>query len=729
MKKISICFVLLILQGNEINDINIGEVTTTANKTSALTSESAGNISIVTKQDVNKTPNAKFSDTLRGLESINTPKGRGLETFDNVTIRGISGGTNILIDGVSINDMNNNAKMLTSMNALDLERVEVIRGPFSNIYGSGALGGVVNFITQMYDELTIKASIGYGNPLQDKNAPQNLLRGFATFGDAYFNKKLKIKASYAFSTSKGYAADEAWVSSTQQNVSGYIPTTSSTGEIRYIVGDMGRQSYNTHDFRLQSKLDIGDNGELSASFNYSNYNYRHIDQQTFLSQNGEKYWGNSSNIQNPQGTIPYAFVGGMGNESYNQFIEAIKYKHYFSNSILEFNISRLDGFDYWNGPNADASPFGGSGKQVYTRHQKNTLDLFYFLDLNKNFSLLFGLDYKMLSMDINNHNIFDWRYLDSPKMTFEGKSGGDSHFVGAFGDVNMKFLDDELIASIGGRVDYWLGNDYYNINANGIGLPTRGNRKFAFSPKLSINYNLSNIILLKTSIGQAFRVPTLNQMFSEYTYNDGTKILGNPNLKPENATSFDIGIEQKIINNPIKIFYFYTHLSNAIYRDNATSSYQNAGSARLQGIEIAYKENLFYDFSFHITYTWTDSKMLKNSANPNSIGKKLPGIPEHKAYINLYYEYNHLYSQDSKIYASLGYEFASKAYNNADNLDTIKNVYGAKDSYSLFDFRIGMKFNKEFSVNFDITNLFNQKYYSYYKAAGRAFFLSLNYNI
>ncbi|MBR7118457.1 MAG: TonB-dependent receptor [Helicobacteraceae bacterium] len=733
MKKTSIWFLLLALQGsgNEISDINLGEITTTANKTSSLVSESAGNISVVTKKDIAKTPNVKFSDTLRGLEGVFTSKGRGLETFDSVTIRGISGGTNVLIDGVSINDMNNNTKMLTSMNALDLERVEVIRGPFSNIYGSGALGGVVNFITKMYDELTIKASIGYGNPFQDHNAPQNLVRGFISLGDAYFDKKFKIKASYAFSTSKGYAADEAWTSSTEGSVSGYIPTKSSTGTSRYIVGDMGRQSYGTHDFRLQSKLDIGDNGELSASFNYSNYNYKHIDQKTFLSKDGKEYWGNSSGSANQNGTVgnmPYTFVGGMGNEDYSQFIESIKYKHYFQDQILEFNISRLDGFDYWNGPNADASPFGGSGKQTYTRHQKNTLDLFYTLDLNKSFILLLGMDYKLLSMDIDNNYIADWRYMKSAKTGFAGKSGGDSHFIGAFGDLNMKFLDDTFITSIGGRIDYWIGNNYYNIDSSWSGLPTKGNKKFAFSPKLSFNYNLFQTTLFKASIGQAFRVPTLSQMFSQHILNDGTKILGNPNLKPENATSFDIGIEQKIINNPIKIFYFYTHLSNAIYGDSVKNSYHNAGSARIHGIEIAYKENLIYDLSFHITYTWTNSKMLKNSVNEASVGKKLPGIREHKAYVNLYYQYDHLYSQDSKFYTSLEYEFASKAYN-ANNSDTIKNVYGATDSYSLFNFRIGMYFNKDFSLNFDITNLFNHKYYSYYKAPGRAFFLSFNYDI
>lgn len=729
---ISINCLLLAIYGNDISDIDLGEITTTSNKTSSLISESPGNISVVTKQDITKTPNAKFSDTLRGLEGAFTPKGRGLETFDNVTIRGISGGTNILVDGVSINDMNNDSKMLTAMNALDLDRVEVVRGPFSNIYGSGALGGVVNFITQMYDEPTIKANIGYGNPMQDENAPQNLVRGFLSLGDSYFNKRFKIKASYGFSTSKGYAADDAWSKTTQSGVNGYIPSISNTGDPRYIVGDMGRQAFGTHDFRLKSQLDIGDNDELSALFNYSNYNYKHIDQQTFLTKDDTPYYGDTSGTPNTSGTagnIPYGYVGGMGVENYNQFIEAIKYKHYFENSTLEFNISRLDGFDKYNGPNADASPFGGSAKQTYTRHQKNALDLFYSIDLNQNFNLLFGADYKRLSMDINNTNVANWQDLNSQKISFAGKSGGDSDFIGAFGDLTMKFLDNSIITSIGGRVDYWIGSNYYNVSANGSSLPTQGNKKVAFSPKISMNYAPFNGTMLKTSVGQAFRVPTLKQMFSTHILNDGTAILGNPNLKPENATSFDIGIEQKIIKNPLKIFYFYTYLNNAIYQDNVTSSYQNAGSARIQGIELSYKETIIYGLAINMTYTWSDSKMLKNSLNPSSIGKRLPGIPEHKTYTELYYEYNHLFSQDSKIYASIGCEFASKAYRNADNSDTIKNVYGATDSYLLFDLRIGMYASKDFGVNFDITNLFNYKYYSYYRAPGRAFFLSFNYNI
>lgn len=722
----------LALYGNDISDVDLGEITTTSNRTSSLTLESSGNISIVTKTDIAKQPNAKFSDTLRSTEGIITPKGRGLETFDTITIRGISGGTNILIDGVSINDMNNDTKMLTAMSAFDLDRVEVVRGPFSNIYGNGALGGVVNFITQMYDELTIKASIGYGNPMQDKNAPQNLVRGFFSIGDSYFNQRFKIKASYGFSTSKGYAADDAWSATMQNGVNGYMPSMSNTGETRYIVGDMGRQAFGTHDFRLKSQLDIGDNGELSALFHYSNFHYKHTDQQTLLNKDGNPYYGDAIGKPNTggiSGNIPYSYVGGMGVEDYNQFIEAIKYKHYFSNSTLEFNISRLDGFDTYNGPNADATPSGGSAKQTNTRHQKNAIDLFYSIQIDKAFSILLGADYKMLSMDISNANVANWQNLNSQKLSFAGKSGGVSNFIGAFGDLTMRFFNHSLIISIGGRVDYWIGDNYYNIDTNGLSLPTRGNKKFTFSPKLSINYIPFNGTLLKASIGQAFRVPTLKQMFSTHILNDGTAILGNPNLKPENATSFDIGIEQDLINNPIKIFYFYTYLSNAIYQDNTTNSYQNAGSARIQGVEISYKETLFYNITFNIAYTWSDSKMLKNSLNPSSIGKKLPTIPEHKAYIGLYYEYKNLFSQDSTIYTSLGYEFASKAYRNADNSDTIKNVYGAIDSYSLVDLRVGMHINKDFSLNFDITNLFNQRYYSYYKAPGRAFFLSFNYNI
>lgn len=715
-------FIGQIFAGNN-KEIDIGEVISTANRIEVDSKNAPGNTDVVNKKDIILRPNAKFSDTIRGLDGVRIPKGRGMETFDSITLRGISGGTSVLIDGVGLNDMNNNTKMLTSMSAMDLEKVEIVRGPFSSLYGSGALGGVVNFITKMSDKLEVNANIGYGNPFIKNNASQNLVRGYISFGDSYFDKAFRIKASYGWTTSKGYAADDAWSSSVENGVSGYRSTLSADGTERYIVGDMGRQSYANHDARIRGQVDINDNGTFDIGFNYSNYNYIHTDQTSFLRKDGDIYWGSAAGSIDGNGiagSIPYAYVGGMGNEKNNQFVEFIKYKHFFENSILEVNLSRLDGINFWLGPNGDGTPWGGTGKKVKTLHQKTSGDIFYNIDFYEWFGLLVGIDYKLLEMDVTNVNIQDWRYFGSGERSFAGASGGKSHFIGAFAELKGNFLNEMLIMSLGGRFDYWKGMDYYNIDKDSNGLPTKGNNKSAFSPKFSLIYNPLKTTALKFSIGQAFRVPTLNQMFSTHILNDGTQVLGNPNLKPETATSFDIGIEQKsALNGTFKAFYFFTHLANAIYQDNATSMYENAGAARLQGIELSYKQPLPLNLGIYASYTFTHSKMLKNSTNPTSIGKYLPGIPLHLGYIQIYYE-------DYGFYGSFGGEFMSKPYRNADNSDSISKVYGSTDAYAIFDLKFGYNFNKYLGLSLDVTNIFNYKYYSYYRAPGSAFFLSLN---
>lgn len=708
------------LDENILDEAYIGESVVSASILSENITQKGSNTSILNQKDINLRPNAKFSDTLRGLESINIPRGRGMETFDTITIRGIANGASILVDGVSLNDMNNNTKMLTSMTAMDLEQVEVVRGAFSSIYGSGAIGGVVNFITSMPQELEAKANLGYGNPFVKNGAPQNLIRGYVSVGDTFFDKTFRLKASYGFNVSKGYAADDAWVKNTVSGISGYKPSLSARGDEIYIVGNMGRQSFQNHDARLKSQIDINDSGMLDFGFNYSNYNYRHINQQTNLrDSDGNVYWGNDTS--GSSGTIPYAFVGGMGNESYHQFIEYIKYRHLFEDSTLELNISRLDGSNTWLSPNNGASPFDGGGVNVDTKHQKTDLNLIYNIDFyNEVLGLLIGADYRLMQMDINESNINDWRYFNSPKISFKTKKGGKNQFGGIFLDLSARLLDKSLILSFGGRATYWWGGDYYNTNINGS---ANNNSKFAFSPKASIIYKPLEITALKFSFGQAFRVPTLNQMFVEYTRNDGISFIGNPNLKPETATSFDIGIEQDIVfekyplKGKLKAYYFYTDLLNLIYiNTQGNNQYQNAGKARIQGLELSYNQSLPLGFGIRASYTYTNSKILKNNANLSSVGKRIEGISEHMGYVELNYE-------NYGFFGSIGTEFQSKPFS-LNN--TISKVYGASDEYYLLDLKIGYNFTPNFALDFSATNILNYKYYRYYRASGAAFFINLS---
>lgn len=154
-------------------------------------------MNVISKQDIHLRPNAKFSDTLRGIEGIRQSKSRGMDTFDTLTIRGIANGAAIMLDGVILNDMNNNTKMIVAMNPADLEQVEVIRGPFSNLYGSGAIGGAINFVTSMPKSFSANGFLGYGNGFDNDSASRDTISGVYGATDSYVLGDVRIGVRFA----------------------------------------------------------------------------------------------------------------------------------------------------------------------------------------------------------------------------------------------------------------------------------------------------------------------------------------------------------------------------------------------------------------------------------------------------------------------------------------------------------------------------------------------------
>lgn len=713
--------------------VNLGKSIVSASRVDTPINEAPGNVSVVTQKEINLRPNYKFSDTLRGFEGLQQSKSRGMDTFDGVKIRGLSGAA-VMIDGIMLNDINNNTKMLTAMSADDIEQVEVVRGAFSNIYGSGAVAGAINFITTMPTSFETRASFGYGSALGTEFAPKNTFRGYVSVGDAFLEKKLRVKLSFGTTNSQGYAADSVVVS----NVNGYEggkPTlNSNTGKLRYNIGDMGNQAYQIYDSALKAEYDIGDVGTLSGYLRWNMYSYDHKNQRTFLTQNGNPSYGDNQEVDINNGRpAPILYGRHIGKEMYHQLVSAVGYKHYLPNdSHIEVKFSRIDGWDKFNNPDGGANPQnantsinGGVGSQTNHRYQTNNLDLLYLANVSENHRILSGVQYRHNNYTQTLDYIANWKDFNS---TSQGRAtsgyaqGGKSANVGVFSEWQGNFFES-LSTNIGVRYDFWQGYDVYkdtDVYAK--------NTKHNLSPKISLNYALSDTTRLKSSFGQAFKAPTLSQMFSNRALSDGTFIKGNPHLKPENVISFDVGFEWDIVlgedYGAFKMYYFNNTITNAImqysrdYADvNLRGMYDNLGKNRIQGIESSLMLPLGYGLSVHLTYTFMDSKILK-SIESNTQGNKVAGIPAHMAYGALNYD-------KEAFYGSFGVEYASKPYKNAMNTLTPSGVYGATDSYIIADLRLGWRINKNLDISSNITNLFNHAYYSYYRASGRAFFVSL----
>lgn len=668
---------------------------------------SSGNSETLDSKIINRRPIVKLSDTVIGLESVILSKNKGLETFDSIIFRGVANGANIILDGVSISDIDD-ASILLANNVLDLYQVNINRGILSSIYSSEALSGEINFITYMSDELNLYANTGYGSLVFRDGAQSNVFRGYFSAGGSLLDKAVKLKASYSFNITDGYNNTNALVDMKDNTIDGYIPSISSNNITRYIVGNIGNQKYNNHNFKLNTISNIGDNGILDIWFGYSYYDYYYKDQKTFLNKDNSPYFGDMDELS-------YAFIKGFGKKKYSQFLESIQYKHLFYDSSLSISFSRIDGSSVLLNPNPNASIFGGNGRKSNIYHQKTDFSISYIMNLfDKRLNTSFGSDYKVLQMDDKSYLINDWRYFNSHTMFLES-SKGQSHLFGIFGDIQGVFLDSILVIALGGRLDYWLGTNFHKHN-----IDIKSNNKVAFLPKLSIIYSPFDKTKLKLSTWRSFKPPTLSQMLLERTYTDGTSVMGNVNLNPQGASNFDLGVEQGLfLDGLFKAYYFFSNFKNLIYHSSTTKQLENAKKTIINGIEVSYNQPIPYKMGVYANYTFIDAKIINNPIDISTNGKYLQNIPKHTGNIELYYD-------DNKFYSGLGVEISSKAYADSNNLDFVNNVYGSIDKYVLLNLKLGYNFDKNLSMSIDINNVLNQKYYSYYRAPGMSFYLALH---
>jgi vitamin B12 transporter len=106
-------------------------------------------VSVVTGEELRRQQIRHAGEALRSFPGISVAKSGGFGNFTQVRIRGAEGNhTLVLIDGIEVNNLSDGEFDFSNLSAEDLDRIEVIRGPLSSLYGSNAVGGVVNIVTR-----------------------------------------------------------------------------------------------------------------------------------------------------------------------------------------------------------------------------------------------------------------------------------------------------------------------------------------------------------------------------------------------------------------------------------------------------------------------------------------------------------------------------------------------------------------------------------------------------
>lgn len=126
------------------------ELVVTASRTTVATREVGSAITVITAEQIERRQVRFVSDILRQVPGVAVSRAGNIGAVTQVRIRGAEGNhTLVIIDGVEVNDpMNGSEFDFSSLLADDIERIEVLRGPQSAIWGSDTIGGVVNIVTK-----------------------------------------------------------------------------------------------------------------------------------------------------------------------------------------------------------------------------------------------------------------------------------------------------------------------------------------------------------------------------------------------------------------------------------------------------------------------------------------------------------------------------------------------------------------------------------------------------
>ena len=169
---------------DELSVTSLDEIVVTATKTEEKRKDIPNSVIIKDRMDIQESPAISFGDLLGNELGVDWRTygnyGGALET---IKIRGMGAdGTQVLVNGLSINSPSLGTANTGKIPLNNIDRIEVVKGSGSLLYGSGAMGGTVNIITKQpkRDKMDLKAGAGYGLNNTYQVSAEN---GMFTFGD------------------------------------------------------------------------------------------------------------------------------------------------------------------------------------------------------------------------------------------------------------------------------------------------------------------------------------------------------------------------------------------------------------------------------------------------------------------------------------------------------------------------------------------------------------------
>ncbi len=604
-------------------------VVVTATQTERAVSEVPASVTILDTETIAASSARNLQDLLRRTPAIDLAETSGMAARANTSmvVRGVPGTKRalLLLDGLPANDLGHGSLAGLSLVPLEsLERAEVVRGPFSSLYGANAFSGVINAITRP----------GAGPPAADLFASGGSA-GYHQFGTSVRGKSGPVAYSLT--------ADRRKIDNVYNRDSRTVPAIAGDGSLQSREVPLRNVGY--EDVRMMGRLDfsVSDAWRVTLLPRISRYETG-LDLSSRLPVAVEEHKRDTA--VNLGGIVRYGGTGALSAQvrtSYRYSTQRLFQENFTLAPTRQTTVIDPPGPAVIESVTHGAFPFAaltGQDTDFYSLLVEPQLTWSPNLD----HTVVFGASYTREHGAFGDSTIADRSNLLGSDATLARIAAGIQAGMAAGGvpnptvtlarnpaigavfplsrgqreqfDIFSAYVQDEWALADGLRLVPGLRFDHHSVFGS-VG-----------SPKVSLLYALAPNTRVRTSAGRAFRAPSLFELFGNVVFHGPIPGLPNPDLEPEHITSLDAGIQHEVSRAfRTEMNFFYNDMTDLIQlvispqRDHF--DWINVAEARSTGVELVAEGDATSWLGYYTNYSYTDSE-------DRATGNALALVPRHK---------------------------------------------------------------------------------------------------
>jgi len=572
-------------------------VLVTASSTPQSTVESGKAMDVLDRSDLDRRGVYSFGEALETTAGLRVQQLGGPGQLTRIQTRGLrAADTLVLLDGMRLRDVaspqGDSTAFMSNLLLTGADRVEVLRGSGSSLYGTNAIGGVVNVVSDQG-----------GVPFHGEVGGDGGGLGFG-FGDVKIaggvkHDQLQYSLSAAhLNVSGGTDGIENVRNTSEQGSLLYRPDSRTTLGARLFASEAMTGVNLSPSSAPASNLPVA--GVVPA--------VALPDSQIALGDAGHAFnWGTATfapNFYDPDNRADSSLTSSM----------------FSAQRIVSSKLTLRASWQSFLGDRNNTNGPGGQGYQPtfntldYYRGRVDTLNARADLALNRYNLITGGYEYEREHYRSRNT---DFNPDPAQHANAISDVAQSSHTV--FAQDQIRMFSDRLLLSLSGRIGH------YDLSApdfeGGAGVfqnaPLTSPRN-SYTGDAALSYFLPRSqTKLRAHAGNGYRSPSLYERFGAYYYGGFFTAIGDPQLKPERTIAVDFGIDQYFAGNRLKLSasYFYTRLQNVVAYGTTPmddpygrwGGYINAGGGLARGVEVSGEARPWRTMLVQASYVYTNA--------------------------------------------------------------------------------------------------------------------------